>query len=224
MRLKINYLLLIILAWIFLAGTCDKDCKDSLGRYEFVLPVTVTPAIDTFHIGDTIYVSSEFSNSVYERVSDKEYLLDSFRFYPLTRIIKIDTTKGVDALNYFEFIIPEEYEYDRLNAVDNTQYYVGEYSFSLEEGYSLEYKMVLLSEGVFFLRHSSDLSSIDGLQDFPGRCKLEGSYGICEVNEHEDNNFYLLEDSPDPHFSEWVLEKPEKRFYDLGGYVFVVVE
>ena len=99
-----------------------------------------------------------------------------------------------------------------------------DYIFSLEEGYSLEYKMVLLSEGVFFLRHSSDLSSIDGLQDFPGRCKLEGSYGICEVNEHEDNNFYLLEDSPDSHFSEWVLEKPEKRFYDLGGYVFVVVE
>ncbi len=222
--MKLNYILLLSLPWIFWAGSCDRDCQVSSGRYEFVLPVELTPALDTFHIGDTIKVVSQFSNNVYERVNGKEYLLDSFRFYPVTSIIKIDTAKGTDSFDDFEIIIPVEFDYERFNASTGSQALIGQYLYTKDTGYSLNYKIISLTKGVYLLRQASSISSFEPLQDFPGRCNLGGSSGVCTVNNNIDNNIHLLEDSPDPHFSEWVLEKPERRFYDLGSYVFVVTD
>ena len=224
MKINFSYVLVLSFTWILTASTCDKDCNDSGGIYEFVLPVIITPALDTFHVGDTIYVCSEFLNLVYERVSGKEYLLDSFRFYPLSRLIKIDVEESFDVLDSFEILLPEGLDYERFDASSGNEFLIGEYEYNSDSKYSLDFSFVPKSKGTFLFRQLSQLSSFEPEQEFPGYCDLGGSKGICIVNEHEDNNIHLLENSPDPHFNEWVLEKPEKRFYDLGGYAFVVVE
>lgn len=224
MKLNVKYLLLLGLAWVFTAGTCDKDCNNSVRNYEFVLPVTLTPAIDTFRIGDTIKIVAEFSNSVYDRANDRFFLLDSFRFYPTTRIIRIDTTTGTDSFDDFEIIIPMKFDYERFDGSRGSQTLFGQYTYTQEGEYILNYKIIPLKKGVYLFRHASSVSSYESEQDFPGRCELNGSYGISVLNDNIDNNIELLEDSPDPHFSEWILEKPEKRFYKHGSYAFVVVE
>ena len=38
------------------------------------------------------------------------------------------------------------------------------------------------------------------------------------MNDGAENNIHMLLDSPDPHYRDWIMQKPEKRFHQFGGY------
>ena len=57
-----KYLLFIIGTIVFSCNSCDpldisENCKKD---YSFSIPVTLTPALDTFHRGDTINIEMAF--------------------------------------------------------------------------------------------------------------------------------------------------------------------
>lgn len=213
-----------LILFLFAAGTCDKNCNGAPSRYEFVIPVSLTPTLDTFRVGDTIKISSVFSKDVYERNTDKIYSLVDFDFRPITRIVRIDTSVSYDALDDFEIIVANEYNYYRFDASDGTQIFEGEYSYDDSIGYHLKYDIVMLSQGTYWVSHQPAIE-FNRMVDFPGKCDLSGVAGVGELNENsDDNNIHLFETSPDPHFSEWRLQKPQERFYDGASYAFVVIE
>jgi len=224
MKINFSYVLVLSFTWMLTASTCDKDCNDSVGTYKFVIPVSISPTTDTIRIGDTLTIVSVFENEVLDRTSMKTYLLDSFLFFPVTNLFKIDSLEtSIAPLDLFDYFIDEnKFDYSIASFSDGSKSLTGSNYAYDGNTYSLVFKLIPRQIGTFFLQHGCSIDLID--QNFPGYCERNGMKAVTLLNENDGNNLYLLEDSPDPHFSEWILAKPKQRFYDLGGYAFVVVE
>ena len=92
-----KYLIFFIITICFSSCIQNEECNIVDG-YQFVIPATLSPSVDSFKIGDTISISSIFPDLVYERKTDQNYLLNDFKFFPATAISKIDETISIDAL------------------------------------------------------------------------------------------------------------------------------
>ena len=213
---------LLLLCW-----GCRKECRDADfgGAYQFAIQATLSPAKDTFRVGDTIHISSVFSEDIFERQTQEYYKLENWRFYPVTGIDQIDladTPLVRDALLSFDVIVPEGFDYIISNFISGTVALIGQYNY--EDGvYSLEYNIVPRDTGLFYFFHGAE-QSFDDDQDFPGRCPRVPSNTNVELNGGAGNNIEFLSASPDPHYNDWVLQRPQQRFHDNGGYCFYVVE
>ena len=206
---------------------CRKECRDADfgGAYQFVIPATLSPAKDTFRVGDTIHISSVFSNEVYERQTEAFYKLENWRFYPTTRLDKIDKVDSnfvQDGLADFEYIIPVQYDYDRFDYGSGSIGLLGEYQYQSGQ-YSLEFKLIPQQPGLYYFTQFA-AQGIDDEQDFPGRCPRVTSDTNVELNGGEGNNIEFLQSSPDVYYNERILARPQDNFHDAGGYCFYVVE
>jgi hypothetical protein len=76
---------------IFSCGSgCGKDDdKWEEVYFEFVLPIDVLPAKDTFRIGEEIRFKAKISDSLYDHLSGKKYHLPNFTFNSFVSIFKI---------------------------------------------------------------------------------------------------------------------------------------
>ena len=221
--------LIILLPFILLLcwGCPRKECRDADfgGAYQFVIPATLSPARDTFRIGDTIHISSVFSDEVYERQTEAFYKLENWRFFPTTRMDKIDEVGSSfvqDGLADFQYIIPVQYDYYRFDYGSGSIGLLGEYLYQ-DGQYSLEFKLIPQQPGLYYFTQFS-AQGIDDDQDFPGRCPRKLSNTNVELNGGAENNIGFLSASPDPHYNDWMLQRPQQRFHDFGGYCFYVVE
>lgn len=213
---------LLLLCW-----GCRKECRDADfgGAYQFVIPATLSTAKDTFRVGDTIHVSSVFSDEVFERQTQNYYKLENWQFFPTTlldNIDKIDSNFVQDGLIDFDIIIPEKYNYNLNSYIDGSFGLEGQYFYE-NSRYSLEYNIVALKPGLYFFSQLS-AQSLDENQDFPGRCPRVISNTNVELNGGADNNIEFLQNSPDIYYNERVLARPQENFHDFGGYCFYVVE
>ncbi len=192
--------------------------------YKFEIPVTLSPIQDTFRIGDTITISSNFSDQVFDRVTCQRYPLIDFRFFPQMGITDLtDTSIMTQALKYFEVIVSKDFDFRRTMYSDGAITYIGEYNYFNNE-YSLEYKIIPQKAGVYFMSHSSSILGLGDDQDFDGKCPDTGIDVYALLNEGDDNNIEFLKDSPDEQLNEWVFLDTDKRFYRVGAYAFYVVE
>ena len=88
--------------------SCRKECQFG-GAYEFEIPVTLSPAKDTFQIGDTITITSSFSDEVYEKRTENWYELKDFNFSPQTTILNIDSSSiNGEILGFFDILIDKK--------------------------------------------------------------------------------------------------------------------
>ncbi len=217
--MKYSILVFFILG-IFSCSSCrDKEC-DFPAAYEFVIPATLYPAQDTFNIGDTITVTSNFSDMVYDQKTKKKYHLVDFRFYPVTTIYKLDTSIISYNLTDFDIVVDTAYKYNYLNLSDGNKQVVGQYRYSTTR-YSLEYKIIPKRKGLFFHRFGVDVG-IDQFQDFEGKCRNKGSSATVKLNEGEDNNVDFLLESGNEDYPRLYWDKKEERFYKHGGYCFYI--
>lgn len=217
-----KYVFLASFALLFLSACISKDCKVRNGQYDFTVPATLTPAQTSYRVGDTITISSTFSDQVFDAATGEVYSLEDFRFFPGTGIRKIDVSPAVDGMPDFTAIIDTTYNY--FPAIySGLQLLVGEYTYE-NNTYSLEFNLVPNEAGLYYMEQGIAPEISEG-QEFPGRCKnarlLTGS---MTLNDLAENNLNLLANSPDEHYNTWILEKPFERFYKFGGYVFEVVE
>lgn len=212
------------LTCVFLAIGCDENCIEPYStRYVFDLPVSLTPARDTFRVGDTITVESVFSDQVLERNLQQRLPLVDWKFYPRTNINKIDDNPAKDGLPFFEVLLAEAPNYYLREYSSGTSGLSGAYEYN-EGNYSLKFKLIPQMPGLFHMENGSALYPQNEWQEFPGRCKKNSSEAFVNMNNGADNNIQYLELSPDPHYNNWILIKPEDRFHKFGGYCFVVVE
>jgi hypothetical protein len=210
---------------LLLASCTREECRFP-GSYEFVLPAELSPARDTFRIGDTIRVVSSFSDEVFERKTQRAYVLEDFRFHPVTIIHKIDTFPGTGEaglLDFHVFLHDGTHQYQFIS-VSGGGALMGQYSYQ-GGTYSLGYSLVPQRAGLYFLKQLSLLYPTDEWQKFPGKkCKHTDSDARVALNGGADNNIEFLSQSPDPHYHDWVLQDPEGRFHKFGGYCFYVRE
>jgi len=214
---------IIILSVIILLSSCGRNCSVP-GSYVFEIPIILSPAQEIYQIGDTITITSFFSDEVYERRTKTHYNLIDFEFYPKMQMREIsDTIANEAALLDFEVLISSEYDFQQYTYGSGSVNYRGEYKY--ENGnYDLSYKIIPKNEGLFYFSFILSLATIDEYQDFEGKCSGEGSSARAELNDSADNNIHLLNESLDPFYNEWRLADPDGRFHRYASYCFRVVE
>lgn len=214
-----KYITLFILITTIYSCT-NKECQIAGGNYEFIIPVTLTPAKDTFNIGDTITIRSQFSNMVYERITEKNYFLDNIRFYPNSSVIRIDTINQIDDFSEFNVIIDSSFELFFFNYSDGGRNLTGEYNYEDDE-YLLEYKIIPREKGLFLFNQASLVESLGESQDFTDKCRNVDLNVAMALNDNSNNNVDFLLNSPSEAYIR-IWNKKDSKFFDAGGYCFYV--
>ena len=222
MKILFPFSIIIVLA-LFCSSCIKKECRLA-GFPEFELPVTLSPALDTFKIGDTMSISSIFEDVVYERESEQWYRLENINFFPETAVFRIDTLDVLDSFSEFDVIIPDQYDYYLFQYPSSgRKALIGEYNYE-NNTYSLEYQLVPKKKGLFYLIHGSDIWVLGEGQEFEGQCcKINTIDAYCKMNGGGDNNVDFLLQSPDSSYHR-IWEKRDTKFHNFGGYAFYVTE
>jgi hypothetical protein len=142
-----RFFLLVVLAIVF-SGCLRKECRDIPGGYEFEIPVTLTPAKDTFRVGDTISITSTFDDMVFERKTRQEYLLEDWNFSPITDIHKIDTSPYQNGMPFYDVIVSDTMDYEQFMFSDGWSSLIGTYFYD-NNVYTLFYRVVPRSPGLY---------------------------------------------------------------------------
>lgn len=206
---------------LILSACIKEKCRLVGGTYEFEVPATLTPSQDTFRVGDTITITSSFSDMVYERKTDTWYKLENFKFFPGTELKRIDVTPVEEGLLSFEILIDTSIGYHVTVFSEGTIALIGEYKYHQNE-YSLKFQLIAKEPGLFYMEQSI-FPLLAKNQNFEGKCSNLENDGVVKMNNGANNNIEMLLSSPDPHFNTWIPEDPESRFHRFGGYCFRVV-
>jgi len=214
---------LVAVFLVFMIMSCRPSSRcDVIGSHEFLIPSTLTPARDTFSVGDTIFFSSIFEDRVYDRGLGEHVVLSDYKFNPGIFLNRLDTVEQVCALNDFLILFDSQYEYN-INRGESGEYIRSEYLYN-NGSYQLEFRIVPRKKGLYLFSYTFSLNF--PVQEFEGMCpNLRGwldSYS--DLNGTADNNIEFLELSPNSHYNDWILLKPEDRFHSKGGYCFFVKE
>lgn len=190
---------------------------------EFQLQAELTPEKSEFLIGDTITINSIIDRHVFDLNTEKEYDMEGIDWSMGLGVIRLDrdSSNRFKTQKYFDFISNQKNNLRWFTFSDGSTEIHCDYDYE-DNTFSLEAKIIAKSPGVFYLIFASGL--VGSTQDFPGKCSGTGFDAVTVMNDGEDNNIHLLEESPNPHFNDWILLKPQRRFHDSGGYCFRVVE
>lgn len=221
--MKIIIVLICSLLVLVSSSSCErKDCGFG-GPYLFEMKAELSPKQDTFKVGDTITVVSEFDDNVFERNTQTSYKLEDFPFYPIISFVELDTIPIFMSVRNFRFIFPSSFNFNIAYLDRGTSFVKGTYLYEKKD-YKLQFKFIPRRAGLFGFGLGSTLQPLEGDQDFPGRCGKKESDAYVVLNNGEENNIQMLQFSADTAHANWLLEKPQQRFHDKGVYVFYVKE
>jgi hypothetical protein len=89
---KLSPIVYVLLLFILIVGSgssCKKEVPREQVRFDFLVPITITPLKDTISVGEELTFSTLFSDSVYDMKSAKRYYLPDFNWMPLIFITKL---------------------------------------------------------------------------------------------------------------------------------------
>lgn len=211
------------MAWINTYSSCDLDikpgCEGTNGGsgtgYEFEIPFTISPANDTFVIGDTITIESNFGDSLYSYVSNKNYQIGDFDFLisiyfhdqnidPLIGTWKYDVipvigTTTEDSSSFGkQFFMKHEYK-------NNTHRY--------------KVKIIMKDTGYFHFSPGSfiDEYRLDQLGQHITNCEQERVH-LTYFTNGGNGNFYMKKFAKDHNVREW----KDSDLFKSGFYFFYI--
>jgi len=89
---KLSPIAYVLLLFILIGGSgssCKKEVPREQVRFDFLVPITITPLKDTISVGEELTFSTLFSDSVYDMNSAKRYYLPDFNWLPMIFIKKL---------------------------------------------------------------------------------------------------------------------------------------
>ena len=208
----------LIFTTILLFSACNPECDKTI-EYKFQIPMTLTPAQDTFSIGDTIWIHSSFSEEMLDLNSNKSYALEDFNFYTIFNFAQIDINPFGHANTHFEIIIldGEATLIPRSNSSS-----IIEIGYNYEDKiYKANFGFIPKQNGLFHFVADSQIAfwGFDREIDL-SPCKNERVEFIYKMNDGIDNNYEHIALSPDS-----LIRTTTKEIYDeYAQYGFYVVE
>ncbi|MBX9784487.1 MAG: hypothetical protein K2X48_14455 [Chitinophagaceae bacterium] len=93
------YFLLLIITVSSCGSSCNKD-KDKYEEvlFEFTVPLNISPGIDTINVGQELTIIADFTDSLFDVLSQKKYYLPNFNFKTVAVIQKL-TNPSLDILD-----------------------------------------------------------------------------------------------------------------------------
>lgn len=148
--MKIKFI--IILFAVFLYSCEGKKPTGILVKMLFEHPFTVTPNNDTIHLGDTLYINADFSDTLFEYYSQQLYHLHNYNyeapFFAIFKIIDKNLNEQERAINKF----------DTINYGGNIDYFVNNlyvhYHLNYDElkhRYTFNIALIPKEKGMFYL-------------------------------------------------------------------------
>ncbi len=195
---------------------CNKD-EDCIKDYKFQIPFNLTPQIDTFKIGDTIWVSSDFSNEIKELNYSEPITLKDFDFRSELTIEKISVDPFQNA--NLEFDIIEKQGNLNLIPLIGTSTFLVEYDY-VDDTYKVDFGFVPQGKGLYTLVLSSLITEDSESLSTRPDCKEEIKSIEYLLNGGENNNYEFISQSADS-----LIRTTTKDIYDeYGQYSFYVIE
>lgn len=207
-------------------SSCNKlnnNCN-FVGNYEFVMPFTLSPAKEVYHIGDTITISSFVDNPIYDRKTDKEYYLKNFKFHLVSYLYYLDTNlNGYSDFNRFSLLVDSSFTLEVFNYSDGHNSILGQYNYK-DNRYNFEFKLIAKEKGGYFFTQGSHINYYDADTHFEGKCNNKDNDAVFYMNDRMLNNAFLLLEAEDESYINVYNNKLDEKYLDLGGYCFKVVE
>lgn len=218
----------LLFFWILLTlSSCiKKDCEIPNNLYEFEIPATLSPAKDTYKVGDTISVISRFPHQVYERNTQRTYDLADYIFNPTIVIWEVSNEEiNETVLNDFEVIVDTSIYNFHKNELSSseTTFYEGTYLNKNGE-YSLEYKFIPTKTGLYLFSKSSFFSPSTANQPFPEKCNNVESGAWVRLNAGQNNNPQFLLNSENEYLRTTIYPRRKDDFNGFGNFMFYVQE
>ncbi len=163
---KLSPIAYVLLLFILLGGSgssCKKEVPREQVRFDFLVPITITPLKDTISVGEELTFSTLFSDSVYDMNSAKRYYLPNFNWRPMIFIKKLVAPEK-NLFNQFRAGGKFEYinvvgSFTIVDEIAATMKYIYE-----NNQYKLTVKIKPNEKGVFSIDFANDFS--------PGQVKL----------------------------------------------------
>jgi len=88
---KLSPIAFVFLLFLLIGGSScrKKEVPREQIRFDFLVPITVSPLKDTISVGEELTFSTLFSDSVYDMNSVKRYYLPDFNWLPMIFINKL---------------------------------------------------------------------------------------------------------------------------------------
>jgi len=209
-NLLLSTFILIILGFT----SCEKKCKNV---YRFQVPFTLSPQIDTFHIGDTIWVSCNFPKEVLELNSNEYFDLENFDLRSELTLADIGVEPFEDA-NLTFTVIEEKGSLELTQFVGTTTYSIN-YLYENDK-FKTQFGLIPQNEGFFYFGMLSPFK------------KDVNNYGITpDCDESIENIDYLLNGGQNNNYefiqlsADASIRSTTKEIFDMyGHYCFYVVE
>ncbi len=149
---KLGIIFIFIFSMVCCGANCGKD-KDIWEEvfFEFVIPISVMPDVDTISIGQELTIDCDFSDSLLDYSSKKKYYVPDFKWDNFVMLQKIsDKTKTfgnqIPALNKFEF-------QNIIGGFTNISYQFADFTIVYEAGrYYFHAKIKPKERGTYHLR------------------------------------------------------------------------
>lgn len=205
--------------------SCDECKPDKYGEIlELAVPVKTSPAQDTFRIGDTLTIESNFDKDIEIYNTSYTIKLDSFTFFGLFGISEV-----TDTIENYDFnidTIVEIGQVDYLPLYDNVIAYPVKY-FEDQTGYHLAFKVVLKARGMFWVRMvSANFFYEESNYDHP-------ALYTCESNRRDRIELYFQNPNTSiENYNEvfrktkvkYLLESVDFDSFQKGGGIGIIVQ
>ncbi len=219
-----RYIMYLLLITQFFQS-CDECKPDKYGEIlELVVPITTSPSKDTFAIGDTISFKANFTKEIQIYNTNNTIRLDSFDFFGLFGISEISDSFERFNINIDTIVTVGQLGY--LPLYDNAVAYPVTF-LENDSGYHLEFKIVLNSSGIFWIRISAasffyDKSNYDHpalyVCDNNRRDRIDVYYENASTSFNAYNNIFLKTKV------DYLLQVLDYENFQKGGGISIFVQ
>lgn len=203
----------VLILMLLFCGACTdsyeefkKNCPYELpygpGHY-LTVPITITPHKLSYSVGDTIYINTIFSDSIYDRNTKQTFKIRNFPFKPMTGLYRFyDGLNWDSGYTVNDLYVDSSYRHVYHYSSDFCDNYRA-YTIYENDQYRFESRLILKEPGRYVLiftdmyqeylgaglteEYNTEADSIT----FEGKCPMD--YYICSMIEG-DNHLELFVD------------------------------
>lgn len=154
------YLILFVISISSCCNSCNKD-KNKYEQvvFEFAIPISISSGSDTINMGDSLTVTANFSDSLFDVLSQKKYYLPNFNFKTVAVIQKL-TNPELD-INQQASAVWKFLYFNTIGSFSNFSATFADVNYLYQNNqYKLNVKVAPNEKGVFIIRfyHSTGTS------------------------------------------------------------------
>ncbi len=213
-------ILLFTILSIFAIGCCSDDSSDfeencpydlAFAGHYIRIPIAISPHKSVYSIGDTISISTVFSDSIYDLGTQQTFEIKNFPFQPTSLLYRFDggaehsSGYGPNELHIDEIYNPRSFSSSMFanGYRADTRYTDGEYNFKSELVLKETGRYILLFSDMYQDHNASGNSDLNEEADaitFEGQCDAL-KYFLCSMidsgdahlDDYEEELIYLNE-------------------------------